>query len=68
MQIKQVSLEHINQMLQEIDVNYPFSMLGLLIIITCILGTLVVMILCGTVSYLKYRRAQGMVGYLVDIF
>ena len=54
--------KYISYTLKKIDKNCPFSMLGQFTIIICILGTLVIMILCSTFYYLKYRRAWGMDG------
>ena len=62
---KQMSLENFNHILQVID---PFSIQRWLIIIVNVLGTLVEMILCGTVYYLKYKRVNSMKGHFHDIF
>ena len=41
---------------------------GWLTIIICILETIYVVILCGSVFYLKPRKVQSMEGHFLDIF
>ena len=46
-------------MLHEIEENYPFSMPGCLIVILSLFRNLVIVILSGTIYYLKYKKVWG---------
>ena len=60
--------EHVFQILEYTDENYPFSKLGCLIIIICVFKTLDLVILYGTDYYLLLKKALNMGGHFLDIF
>ena len=58
-ELQKAFFQHVNDVLYETDVNYPFRTSNWLVIIITILDTIFVILLGGTIWYFKYGRLQA---------